>query len=347
MKIIDLRSDTITKPTAGMRDAIANAQVGDDVYAEDPTINELQSRVAALLGKEAALFVASGTMANQIAIKCHTIPGDEVICETGSHIFNYEGGSPAFLSGVQLHPLPGTNGVIFPEQIEPALRPLDSHFAQSRLISLENTHNRAGGTIYPLDTIKAIKKMADSHGLRMHLDGARLWNAHVATGISLREYGKYFDSVSVCFSKGLGAPVGSIIAGSAEFINRAHRCRKMLGGGMRQAGILAAAALYALDHHFERLADDHKRANKIAEYLNSVNGVYVNVDETKTNIVIADFKDYGQSAAEIAEKLKEHGVQSIPFSATKIRFVTHLEIDDQDIETALKTFKTILDKKGL
>jgi len=347
MKIIDLRSDTITKPTQGMREAIANAQVGDDVYAEDPTINELQNRVAALLGKEAALFVASGTMANQIAIKCHTVPGDEVICEYNSHIFNYEGGSPAFLSGVQLHTLPGTNGVIFPEQIEPALRPQDSHFAQSRLISLENTHNRAGGTVYPLDTIKAIKDMADSHGLRTHLDGARLWNAHVATGISLREYGKYFDSVSVCFSKGLGAPVGSMIAGSAELINRAHRFRKMLGGGMRQAGILAAAALYALDHHIERLADDHKRAKKIAEYLNSINGVYVNVDETRTNIVIADFKDYGQSAAEIAEQLNEKGVLCIPFSATKIRFVTHLEINAQDIETALTIFKTILDKKDL
>jgi len=263
MKIIDLRSDTLTKPTPGMREAIANAKVGDDVYGEDPSINKLQKRVAELLGKETAIFVPSGTMANQISIKCHTVPGDEVICEANSHIFNYEGGSPAFLSGVQLHPLPGTYGVFSPEQIKPALRSQDSHYPQSSLITLENTHNRAGGTIFPLDTIKAIKELADFYDLRMHLDGARLWNAHVETGIPLNEYGKYFDSVSVCFSKGLGAPVGSVITGSIEFINKAHRYRKMLGGGMRQAGILAAAALYALDYHLERLADDHKRAKII------------------------------------------------------------------------------------
>ncbi|MBN2411848.1 DegT/DnrJ/EryC1/StrS family aminotransferase [candidate division KSB1 bacterium] len=347
MKTIDLRSDTITKPTPGMRKAIAEAQVGDDVFGEDPTINELQKRVAGLLGKDAALFVASGTMANQISIKCHTQPGDEVICEADSHIFNYEGGSPAFLSGVQLCPLQGTNGVISPEQIKTALRPKDSHYPQSGLIALENTHNRAGGTIFPLDAIKAIRETADFYDLPMHLDGARLWNAHVETGIPLEEYGKYFDSVSVCFSKGLGAPVGSMITGSIEFINKAHRYRKMLGGGMRQAGILAAAGLYALDYHLERLADDHKRARIIAEFLNGIKGVYVNLNETRTNIVIADFKDYGQDASVIAEKLKEQGLLCIPFSATKIRFVTHLEIDDQDIEFALKLFKIVLDKKDL
>jgi len=347
MKIIDLRSDTITKPTPGMREAIANAKVGDDVFGEDPTINKLQKRVAELLGKEAALFVPSGTMANQISIKSHTIPGDEVLCDANSHIFNYEGGSPAFISGAQLCPLPGINGVITPEQIKNALRTQDSHHPQSRLIALENTHNRAGGTIFPLDTIKAIRETANFYDLRMHLDGARLWNAHVETGIPLNEYGKYFDSVSVCFSKGLGAPVGSVVTGSIEFINKAHRYRKMLGGGMRQAGILAAAALYALDYHLERLADDHKRAKKIAEFLNSVKGVYVNLKETRTNIVIADFKDYGQDAAVIAQKLNEKGVLGIAFSATKIRFVTHLEIDDQDIDTALKIFKTVLDKKDL
>ncbi len=330
-----------------MRKAIAEARVGDDVFGEDPTINELQKRVAGLLGKDAALFVASGTMANQISIKSHTKPGDEVICEADSHIFNYEGGAPAFLSGVQMRPLPGINGVISPEQITTALRPDDSHYPQSGLIALENTHNRAGGTIFPFETIKAIRETADVNGLPMHMDGARLWNAHIETGIPLNEYGKYFDSVSVCFSKGLGAPVGSMITGSTEFIGRAHRYRKMLGGGMRQAGILAAAALYALDYHLERLADDHKRAGIIAEFLNDIKGVTVNLNETRTNIVIADFKDYGQETNVIAEKLKQKGLLCIPISPTKIRFVTHLEIDDQDVDSALKIFKTILDKKDL
>jgi len=262
--IIDLRSDTITKPTPQMRQAMADAAVGDDVFGEDPTVNQLQKKVTELCGKEAALFVPSGTMSNQIAINTHTQPGDEVICDYGSHIFNYEGGGPALLSGVQVHPLQGQRGVITAEQIKAVIRPADHHYAKSKLIELENTHNRAGGAIFPLDEINKIKKLADEHQLQMHLDGARLWNAHVATGISLAEWCDPFDSISLCFSKGLGAPIGSILVGSSEFIDRAHRYRKIYGGGMRQVGIIAAAALYALDHHIERLKDDHKRAYQLA-----------------------------------------------------------------------------------
>jgi len=341
MKLIDLRSDTITKPTPAMRAAIANAEVGDDVFGEDPTVNKLQKKVAALLGKEAALYVPSGTMANQIAIKCHTIPGDEVICDVNSHIFNYEGGSPAFLSGVQLHPLPGVYGIITPQQIKPVIRPKDSHYPQTRLIELENTHNRAGGTIYPLEVIQEIRKLADFYDLKMHLDGARLWNAHIATGIPLHDYAQYFDSVSVCFTKGLGAPVGSAIAGSMELVNKAHRIRKMLGGGMRQAGILAAAALYAVENNIQRLADDHTRAFKLASFLHSIKGVSLNLEETRTNIVIADFKDYGVAAATLCKKLGEQGILCMDFSATKIRFVTHLEISDADIDRVLEVFGKI------
>lgn len=341
MNIIDLRSDTITRPTPAMRAAIANAEVGDDVYSEDPTVNKLQKKVAALLGKEAALYVPSGVMANQIAIKCLTIPGDEVICDENSHIYNYEGGSPAFLSGVQLHPLPGVYGIITPEQIKPVIRPKDSHYPQTRLIELENTHNRAGGTIYPLEIIKEVRKLADFYDLKMHLDGARLWNAHIATGIPLHEYAQYFDSISVCFSKGLGAPVGSAIVGSMEVINKAHRCRKMLGGGMRQAGILAAAALYALENNVQRLADDHARAFKLASFLHGVKGVSINLEETRTNIVIADFRDYGTDAETLCKKLCEKGILCMAFSATKIRFVTHLEISDADIDRVLAVFREI------
>ncbi len=342
MKTVDLRSDTLTKPTSGMRRAIAEAQVGDDVFGEDPTVNELQERVAKMLGKEAGLFVASGTMGNQVAINCHTHPGDEMICEENCHSFNYEGGGPAFLSGVQMHPLPGKLGVITAEQIAAAIRPSDHHFPQTALIALENTHNRAGGTIYPLDEIKRIKKLADENNLKMHLDGARLWNAHIATGIPLDEYGRNFDSISVCLSKGLGAPVGSVLVGSQEFIHEAHRYRKIYGGGMRQAGILAAAGLYALDHHLQRLATDHERAKKLAVSLNSFDGVHVDLDASQTNIVIAEFDQTQFNVNQVVSALVENGVLGIAFSQTKIRFVTHLDLDDEDIERAIAVFDQVI-----
>ncbi len=245
-EFIDLRSDTVTKPTPAMRRAMAEAEVGDDVFGEDPTVNALQEKVAALLGKEKALFVPSGTMANQLSIKAHTQPGDEVILEASAHPYNFEGGAGAMLSGVQFYCLPGVRGILEASQVEEAVRPLDHHFAVSRLVCLENTHNRGGGSIYPLKHIAAISKLAHSKGLLVHLDGARLWNASVATGLEPAQYAQWADSVSVCLSKGLGAPVGSLVAGSTAFIDRVHRFRKMFGGGMRQAGILAAAGIYAL-----------------------------------------------------------------------------------------------------
>jgi threonine aldolase len=339
--IIDLRSDTLTKPTPAMRQAMANAPVGDDVFGEDPTVNKLQQRVAELCGKEAALFVPSGTMSNQIAINAHTQPGDEVICDYNCHIFNYEGGGPALLSGVQIHPLWGERGIISAKQIKAVIRPEDHHFAQTKLIELENTHNRGGGSIFPLEEIKRIRALADEHQLVMHLDGARLWNAHVATGISMADWCAPFESISLCFSKGLGAPVGSMLVGSEAFIDRAHRYRKIYGGGMRQVGVIASAALYALDHHIKRLQEDHNRAHRLGEKLSEL-GATVDFDATQTNIVIADFAALGRSSAEINSELQKNGVLGIAFSPTRIRFVTHLDVDDKAIHQAESIFEKVL-----
>ncbi|MCR4437694.1 MAG: low-specificity L-threonine aldolase [bacterium] len=345
MKVVDLRSDTVTKPTPGMREAMARAEVGDDVFGEDPTVNRLQEVVAELLGKEAALFVPSGTMSNQIAIKCHTQPGDEVILEADSHSFHYEGGGPAMLSGVQLHPIPGVRGVISAAQVAGAVRPGDHHYPCSRLVCIENTHNRAGGTIFPLRTIREIREVADRSGLRMHLDGARLWNAAVASGIKEREFAAPFDSVSVCLSKGLGAPVGSLIVGSRELIELAHRYRKVFGGGMRQVGIMAAAGLYALAHHRERLADDHRRARRLAEALAEMPGAAVDLASVQTNMVFVDVGASGLSAAEVVVKVREHGVLCLALGPSVIRLVTHLDVDDEGIDLAIAAFKAVLKKK--
>jgi threonine aldolase len=342
MKIIDLRSDTVTKPGPEMRRAMAAAEVGDDVFGEDPTVNRLQESVAGLLGMEAALFVTSGTMGNQLAIRSHTQPGDEVICEANCHSFNYEGGGPALLSGVQMHPLPGIRGVITAEQVAAAVRPPDDHFPHSRLVVLENTHNRAGGAIFPMSEIKKIRDLTRERGLALHLDGARLWNAHVATGISLQEYGRQFDSVSLCLSKGLGAPVGSVLAGSRAFITTAHRFRKMWGGGMRQVGILAAAGLWAIDHHIPRLAEDHALARKLAECFGAFPEVQVDLEATQTNIVIADFIKTGLKAPDIVVKLKEMGVWASAFSPTRLRLVTHLDVSGADIDEAIGIIDKIM-----
>ncbi len=339
--IIDLRSDTLTKPTPAMRQAMANAPVGDDVFGEDPTVNKLQKRIADMCGKEAALFVPSGTMSNQIAINTHTQPGDEVICDYNCHIFNYEGGGPALLSGVQIHPLLGKRGIITSEQIKAAIRPDDHHFAQTKLIELENTHNRGGGSIFPLDEIHRIRRVADEHYLFMHLDGARLWNAHVATGISFRDWCAPFESISLCFSKGLGAPIGSILVGSKEFINRAHRYRKIYGGGMRQVGILAAAALYALDHHIDRLDEDHKRARQLGVVFSEL-GATVDFEATQTNIVIADFASLSRTSADVHAELTKNGLLGITVSPTRMRFVTHLDVDDDSIKRAELILQQVL-----
>jgi len=340
-EISDFRSDTFTQPTTAMREFMMRAEVGDDVFGEDPTINNLQEMMAELLGKEAALFVTSGTQANQVSINAHTQPGDEVICDYNAHIFNYESGAPAMLSGVQLHPIQTKYGHPTLEQIQQVIRPVEDHFAQTRLICLENTHNRAGGTIFPFHEMKRISKFARDTGLKMHLDGARLWNAAIETGIKLSDYSALFDSVSLCFSKGLGAPAGSIIAGNKEFINRAHYYRKAYGGGMRQAGFLAAACIFAVENHFERLQKDHKNARLLAEALSVCPGIKIDMESVQTNIVIAEVSATGKSAYELVAQLKNHDILAIPFSQTKIRFVTYLNISRSNVEKSIKVFQKI------
>lgn len=344
-KWIDLRSDTVTRPTPAMRKAMSEAEVGDDVFGEDPTVNRLQERVAQMLGKEAALFVPSGTMANQLAIKSHTQPGDEVVIEATSHPYNFEGGGGAVLSGIQFHCLKGIRGILDASQIEEAIRPDDHHFPVTRLICLENTHNRGGGSIYPAEKMTEIYRLATSKGLSVHLDGARLWNASVASGVSPHEYGQWADSVSVCLSKGLGAPIGSLVAGSKKFVDRVHRFRKMFGGGMRQVGIIAAAGLYALDHHLERLKEDHQNAKRLAVGLKELKGVSLDPKHVETNIVIFDVTETGKTGPQIAEAMKRHGILIHPFGKTQIRLVTHLDVSGRDIEIALKAFEEALVRK--
>ena len=343
--MIDLRSDTVTRPSHAMREAIAKAEVGDDVFGEDPSVNLLQEKVAEMLGKEAGLFVTSGSMGNALAIKSQTQPGDEVICEAGAHIFNYESASAAFLSGVQLHPLAGRQGVLSAEQITQAIRPGDAHFPRTQLICLENTHNRAGGTIFPLEEIRRIHETARSHNLKMHLDGARLWNASVSTRIPLNEYTQYFDSVSVCFSKGLGAPVGSLLAGDADFIRQAHRNRKIFGGGMRQAGILAAAALYAIGHNIDRLAEDHHRARKLAEAASALPGLFVDLESVHTNLVFIELRNSVISAAQAVDALRERGVLILATGPNRLRAVTHLDVSEQDIDRAIGAFWKVFENR--
>ena len=339
---IDLRSDTVTKPTPAMRKAIAGAEVGDDVYGEDPTVNALQEKVARLLGKEASLFVPTGTMANQLSIKSHTQPGDEVIIEATSHAYNYEGGGTAALSGAQFYCLNGDRGIMDASQVESAIRPLDPHHPVTRLICIENTHNRGGGSVYPIEKIRAISHVAKSRELLVHLDGARLWNASVATGIKLHEYAQYADSVSVCLSKGLGAPVGSMVAGSKSFIARVHRFRKMFGGGMRQAGILASAGIYAIDHHFDRLKEDHEHAKRLALGLKDIRGISIIPEHVETNIIIFEVTATGKTAVQLKNDMKKEGVLIHAMSPTQVRLLTHLDVTREDIDTALRAFKRVL-----
>jgi threonine aldolase len=301
---IDLRSDTVTKPTAAMRAAIQNAEVADDVFHEDPTVNRLEDKVASLLGKEAALFVPSGTMSNQICVKAHTQPGDELICEATCHIYNFEAGGPAVLSGVTCRCIEGDYGILDVTQLDGKIRAVNDHLVRTRLVCLENTHNRGGGRVYPIEKIEAISKWAHANGLMMHLDGARLWNAIVTTGIPGAEWARHFDSVSVCFSKGLGAPIGSALAGSREFIARGRRIRKLFGGGMRQAGMAAAGALYALEHHVERLAEDHRNARVIAQAIADTPGLQLDPPDVETNLVWFEVDPGWKTARDVAAVLK-------------------------------------------
>lgn len=331
---VDLRSDTVTRPTPGMREAMHAAELGDDVMGEDPSINRLQAQIAALLGKEAALFVPSGTMSNQIGVKVHCQPGDEVILESGCHIYNYEQGGLAQLSALATRTVDGVYGVLRCEQLRHLIRPDNIHLVRTRLVCLENTHNRGGGRVLPYEGVVEICRWAHEHGLATHLDGARLFNAVVATGISARDWASHFDTVSVCFSKGLGAPVGSAICGAAAHIAQALRYRKLFGGGMRQAGVLAAAASYALDHHVERLAEDHLRAQRLAEFIRETPSIELRPPQIDTNLVILHVAPEWGTAAEFAAQLKEQRVLVNAFGPQQIRAVTHLDLDDEDIVQA-------------
>ena len=335
-KMIDLRSDTVTKPSAGMRKAMAEAEVGDDVYREDPTINKLQERVADMLGKEAALFVPSGTMANQAALAAYTRPGDEVIMERGSHLPNHEAGGLAALAGVQTYQIDGDRGIITAQQVEQAIRFPDVHFPPTSLVWIENTHNRGGGKVFPLETMKEVRSITLSNDLPLHMDGARLFNACVASDIPPEEYAKQVDSLSFCFSKGLGAPVGAIVAGTSEFITRVHRYRKMFGGGMRQAGFLAAAALYALDNNIDRLAEDHDNARRLAEGVGNIDGVELIEHPVETNLVFFDISGTEKNALEIMNEARERGVLISPEDFSTMRAVTHLDVSAPDIEKAIE-----------
>ena len=339
--VIDLRSDTVTQPTPEMRRAIAGAEVGDDVFGDDPTVNALQEKVADLLGKEAALFVPSGSMANQCAIRSHTSSGDEIICHFDSHTYNYESAAPAALSGCSMRFVSGDRGIFDGAAVQQAIRPEDHHFPPSRLVIVENTQNRGGGSVWPIEKVREVSTVAHDNGLRLHLDGARLWNASVAGGVAMRRYAQCADSVSVCFSKGLGAPVGSALAGSREFIDRAHRFRKMFGGGMRQAGMLAAAAIYAMDHNFERLADDHSNAKRLAEAFAELSGVSVDPGAVETNILYADIAPSIGNADEFCRRLREDGVWVLPVGPQRIRAVTHLDVTSRQIDRAIQIARSI------
>lgn len=342
-KIIDLRSDTVTRPTAGMRDAMLRAAVGDDVFREDPTVNQLEERVASLLGKEAALFVPSGTMSNQIAIKAHTQPGDELLCDVNCHIYNYEAGGPAALSGVTCRTLEGDFGILSPDQFEGKVRPPNDHCVRTRLVCLENTHNRGGGRIYPLESIKAIREWTRQHSLILHLDGARLWNAAVATGISPGTWAESFDTVSVCFSKGLGAPVGSALAGPREFIARCRRLRKLFGGGMRQAGMIAAAALYALDHNVSRLAEDHLHAQRIAEAIRETPGLKLVPSRVDTNLIWFEVSPTLGTAKDVAAEFQQRGILVQQVGSNTIRACTHLDVSSPMVEKVVQEIPRVMD----
>ncbi len=341
--MIDLRSDTVTTPTDGMRKAMARAEVGDDVYGEDPTVNRLQDMTAALLGKRAAIFVPSGTLANQLAIRSQTQPGQEIIVESKCHIVRYEQGAAGALAGVQLHWVSGERGIMTAEQVESAIRPNDPHSIPTALICLENTHNAGGGTIYPLSTIEKIRTVAVKHGIPMHLDGARLFNAVAATTLPPASYAQYFETVSMCLSKGLGAPVGSLlISSNPQVIDRARRFRRMYGGAMRQAGILAAAGIYALEHNVTRLKDDHDHAKKLARLLQQIPSVQIMPQHVETNIVIFEVIDLRRSPAELVAALKEQGVLINAIGGQSFRAVTHLNISAKQIDEAGAIFTRAL-----
>jgi len=341
---VNLFSDTQTRPTEAMRQAMATAEVGDEQRFEDPTVNALQERVATLLGKEAAVFLPSGTMCNAIGFRLHVRPGgDEVILDRTSHPVQYEAGGPAALSGAMLNVLDGDGGIFTAAQVEDAVRPGgDRYGPRSRLVSVEQTTNIGGGRVWPLETIEAVLEVASRHGLRAHLDGARLMNAAVESGVAAADYARGFDTAWIDFTKGLGAPVGAVLAASQELIDEAWRYKQMMGGAMRQAGVLAAAALYALDHHVERLATDHANARRLAAGLADLPGVRIDADLVETNIVVFGVDD----AYDVCGRLWERGVQVAPLGPTRLRAVTHLDVDSAGVDRALEAFRQVLEVSG-
>ncbi len=338
----DFRSDTVTRPTPAMRAAMAQAVVGDDVFGDDPTVIELQHRVASLLGKEAALFVPSGTMSNLIGVRLHCGRGEAMICEAQSHVYYYEQGGYAQVNGVSARPLQGYHGTLQVEQLEALPERDDPHYARTRLLCLENTHNRGGGHVQPYENVEGLCGWARRHGLRTHLDGARLWNAAVASGISPAQWSQHFDTVSACFSKGLGAPVGSALAGPRDLIREALRHRKLFGGGMRQAGVLAAAALYALDHHIDRLAEDHANARRLADGLRQIPGVRLEPEAIDTNLVFFHLDPGPLAAAELVDCLRSRGILMGVTGPRSIRAVTHLDVTSADVQQAIDAVATAL-----
>ncbi len=330
MKIVDFRSDTVTKPTPEMRAFMLNAEVGDDVFGDDPTINELEQLGAAMFGMEAGLYCSSGTQTNQIAIKVHTQPGDEVICHEEAHIYRYEGGGIARNSGASVRFIRGNDGRINPNEIEPNINPDDQHYPPTRLVCVEDTANRGGGVCYDFDDIKKISAICKKNKLAFHLDGARVFNALEVTKVNSVEYGKQFDSISICLSKGLGAPVGSLLIGSKAFIAKARRVRKVFGGGMRQAGIIAAGGIYALQHNIKRLADDHENAKRVGEIIATKQWVE-KVLPVQTNIVVAHLKS-GLDEYSVVNALEKKGINCVAFGKGRIRFTTHLDISVADID---------------
>ncbi len=338
--MIDLRSDTVTKPTEAMRHAMAIAEVGDDVYGEDPSINRLQELAAEMMGKEAALFVPSGTMGNQLAVLAHTRPGTEIILEADSHIYYYEAAAASVFAGVQPRPLPGERGVLSADLVEWAIRQDDIHLPPTSLICMENTHNRAGGTVVPLEDMRAVYQVARRHQIPVHLDGARIFNASIASGIAVKELTACTTSVQFCLSKGLGAPVGSLLAGPEEFIEKARRWRKRMGGGMRQAGIVAAAGIVALETMVDRLSEDHENARILADGLAGMEGIDFNPNDVDTNIVIV--KPTKMSIRQLGDELEKRGILTVVIEPDRIRFTTSLEVNRTDIEKTIAAVQEIL-----
>ncbi|MFA7215495.1 MAG: low-specificity L-threonine aldolase [Bacillota bacterium] len=342
MGLIDLRSDTVTKPTEEMRQAMYKAEVGDDVYRDDPTVNRLEELVAREMGKEAALFVASGTMANQVAVMTHTQRGDEIILGEKSHIYINEVGGIAYLAGVQTALVTEIDGVMDAGAVEGKIRSENIHFPETSLICVENTHNKAGGRVIPLEAMKSIHDVGLRHGVPVHLDGARIYNAAAYLGVEAKEIARYCDTVNVCLSKGLCAPVGSVLAGSSEFVERARKYRKMLGGGMRQAGIIAAAGIIAVEKMSKRLSKDHENAFALAKGLNSLEGVSVDIDKVQTNLIMVDFAGTGLNGVQVAERLKANRILINGSSESVVRFAVHYYIGEDEIQRTIQMVSRVI-----